>query len=67
MDVVKVESEHVESKSGDWCDCVAGALPIESIVTMMESVGFTDVNHLGFTGYETSSSTKSAMIIATKA
>ena len=52
--------------SGSWCDCIAGALPVEKVQSMLESVGFVDFKLGGYTGYDTSPATKGVTIMASK-
>lgn len=49
-----------------WADCVSGTLAVEEINTLLQQVGFIDVQWVEFTGYQTSSSTIGATFRAQK-
>jgi Ca2+-binding EF-hand superfamily protein/protein-L-isoaspartate O-methyltransferase len=55
-----------EAEEGSWCDCVAGAVPASKTLELMESVGFVDVEHVGFTAYRTSDYTVAGTFRAQK-
>ena len=66
VDVVQEGTAVSESVEGSWCDCVAGAVPVAKVLEMMESVGFVDCKHVGFSDYRTSDSTPAATFRARK-
>jgi len=43
-----------EASEGSWCDCVAGVVPISTILELMKSVGFVECEQVAFTDYRTS-------------
>ncbi|NEQ99799.1 MAG: methyltransferase domain-containing protein [Cyanothece sp. SIO2G6] len=67
VDVVREGNAVSETEAGSWCDCVAGAIPVSKVLELMESVGFVECEHTGFTGYRTSDNTATATFRAKKA
>ncbi|NET02474.1 MAG: methyltransferase domain-containing protein [Sphaerospermopsis sp. SIO1G1] len=67
VDVVREGNSESETEEGSWCDCVAGAIPVFKVLEVMESVGFVECEHLGYTGYRTSDYTVAATFRAKKA
>ena len=67
VDVVRESNSESEAEAGSWCDCVAGAVPIAKVLELMESVGFVECEHVGFTDYRTSDHTATATFRAKKA
>jgi len=66
VDMIREGSSCAESEEGSWCDCVAGAFPINKLTELMKEVGFEDCKHLEFTDYRTSDYTVAATVIARK-
>ncbi|MDJ0736820.1 MAG: EF-hand domain-containing protein [Nostocaceae cyanobacterium] len=66
LDVVREGNSESETEKGSWCDCVAGAIPVSKVLELMESVGFVECEHVGFTGYRTSDYTVTATFRAQK-
>ena len=67
VDVVREGNSELDKTTGSWCDCVAGAIPIAKVLELMESVGFVECEHVGFTGYRTSDYTVVATFRGKKA
>lgn len=67
VDVVREGNSTSEVEAGSWCDCIAGAIPIAKVLELMESVGFVECEHVGFTDYRTSDHTVTATFRAKKA
>jgi len=66
VDVVRSENSGLETEEGSWCDCIAGAVPVAKVLELMESVGFVECEHVGFTDYRTSDYTVTATFRAQK-
>jgi arsenite methyltransferase len=55
------------TKDGSWADCVAGTLPPEQYIELLQAAGFGQVEFAGWTGYRTASNTEGATFRAVKA
>jgi len=55
------------TKDGSWADCVAGTLPPEQYVELLQAAGFGQVEFVGWTGYHTAANTEGATFRAVKA
>lgn len=55
------------TKDGSWADCVAGTLPPEQYLELLQAAGFRRVEFAGWTGYRTASHTEGATFRAAKA
>jgi arsenite methyltransferase len=55
-----------EASEGSWCDCVAGVVPISTILELMKSVGFVAYEQVALTDYRTSDFTIGATFRALK-
>jgi SAM-dependent methyltransferase len=53
-------------KDGSWADCVAGTLPPEQYVELLQAAGFGQVGFVGWTGYRTAANTEGASFRAVK-
>lgn len=56
----------VTTKDGSWADCVAGTLPPEQYLELLQAAGFGQVAFAGWTGYRTASNTEGAIFRAVK-
>jgi arsenite methyltransferase len=54
------------TKDGSWADCVAGTLPPEQYIELLQAAGFQQVELAGWTGYRTASNTEGATFRAIK-
>ncbi len=54
------------TKDGSWADCVAGTLPPEQYLELLQAAGFRSVEFAGWTGYRTASHTEGATFRAMK-
>lgn len=55
------------TKDGSWADCVAGTLPPEQYIELLQAAGFGQVEFVGWTGYRTAANTEGAFFRAVKA
>lgn len=55
------------TKGGSWADCVAGTLPPEQCLELLQAAGFGEVEFVGWTGYRTAATTEGATFRAVKA
>lgn len=58
------ETDNIDSHS--WADCVAGTLPPERLLVLLEKTGFEGAEVVSFTGYRTATTTMGALIRAKK-
>ena len=54
------------TKDGSWADCVAGTLPPEQFLELLQAAGFEQIEFVSWTGYRTASNTEGATFRAIK-
>ena len=54
------------TKDGSWADCVAGTLPPEQFLELLQTAGFGQIEFVSWTGYRTASNTEGATFRAIK-
>ena len=54
------------TKDGSWADCVAGTLPPEQYLELLQAAGFGQIEFVSWTGYRTASDTEGASFRAVK-
>lgn len=64
--VLSSENTACCSSKESWADCVSGTLEPDAFLLLLTDVGFTDVELVSFTGYQTATSTTGALFKAIK-